>query len=189
MQGTEPEESYMTTDLYERIVSQRGTIAGIGERIPGYRGYMEAQVRRAADRLLRDYVVAQFERQLQRLPGIEETLMRGGGLEWMSDTRSAKSKMQTFIDRIRTAARGYSGLFSNIKIDSDELERLYAFDEAMLRYVDQFAEGFDALEQAAASNKGIREAIAALDALTGEANQAFDLRKDVIISLTGEEAI
>ena len=179
----------MTTDLYERIVSQRGTIAKIGERIPGYRGYMEAQVRREADRRLRDYVVRQFEQQLQRLPGIEKALMNSSGLEWMGNTRSVKTKMQTFIDRIRTAARGYSGLFSNIKIEGDELEKLYAFDEAMLRYVDQFAEGFDALEQAAASNEGIREAIAALDALTLEANQAFELRKDVIISLTGEEAI
>ena len=176
----------MTTDLYERIVSRRGTLASIGSKIPGYRGYQEAQVRREADRLIRDYVARQFQQQLDRLLDIENTLLERGGLEWMSNTRNLKTQMTTFIERIQTAARGYSGLFTNIKIDSEELEKLYAFDEAMLRYEEQFVAAFDRLQQAASANEGIGDALDALRALVREADQAFALRKDVILGLSDE---
>lgn len=178
----------MATNLYDRIIKQRGTMGNIGSKIPGYRGYQDAEVRRQADQLLREHIAAQLEQQFDRLPAIEKMLLDAGGLQWMSDTRALKAQMTTFVERIRTAARGYSGLFTNIKIGSEELEKLYAFDEAMLRYEDDFAAKMDALEQAAAANDGIAEAIAALSALVREADQAFALRKDVIVGLAGLDA-
>ncbi|MCZ7544054.1 MAG: hypothetical protein M5R40_11235 [Anaerolineae bacterium] len=177
----------MNEDLYQRIISQRGRMGKIGERIPGYRGYQDAQVRREADHLLREHIAGQFQQQLNRLPDIESTLLENSGLEWLDNTRDVKSRMTTFIERIRTAARGYSGLFANIKVGSEELAKLYAFDEAMLRYVDDFAAAIDTLQETASSGEGIGSAIAALKALVSEADQAFSLRSDVILGLAGAE--
>lgn len=177
----------MPQDLYQKIVNRRGTMGKIGEKIPGYRGYQEAQARREADRLLRDYIVKQFQHQLDRLPSIEKMMMNQGGIQWIDDTANVKTLMQTFIGKIENAARGYAGLFSNVKVDGDALAKLYAFDEAMLDYVDDFAAKIDQLEAAVLNNENIGKAIMELDKLTREAIQAFDMRGQVMLGVGEEE--
>jgi len=167
-------------DLYARIVRDRGRLESLAAKIPGFKGYMEMSARRQADRLIREHVVEQLKLQLNRLPSIEKTLLDQGGLSYMSKTRSAKTKLQTFIDRIATDTPGYSGFFEAVKIDAEDLEVTYAFDRALLDYEDQFKEKLDALQAAAAKNEGVDEAIGALDALTVEANEAYSLRDSVM---------
>jgi hypothetical protein len=98
----------------------------------------------------------------------------------MSTTKSVKTKFQTLIDRIATDAPGYSGFFAATSIGPDELETIYAFDEAMLRYAEQIAGLLDNLGKAVTARGGIPEAISALDTLMLEANAAYDLREDVL---------
>ncbi len=167
-------------DLYSRIVRERGSVEGLLARIPGFRGYMEMNARRQADRLIREYVAGQLKTQLNRLPTIETALLDGGGLAYMSKTRSAKSKFQTFVDRVATDAPGYSGFFDAVKIGPDDLAVIYSFDQALLDYADKFKEKLDTLQDAAANNEGIDEAIRELDALTIEANEAYNLRENVL---------
>ena len=57
---------------------------------------------------------------------------------------------------------------------------IYSFDQALLDYVDKFKDKLDALQDAATMNQGVDEAIRELDALTIEANQAYNLREDVL---------
>jgi len=167
-------------DLYSRIVRERGSLEGLVARIPGFRGYMDMTARRQADRLIREHVVAQLKTQLNRLSEIEKVLLDAGGLSFMSKTRSAKTKFQTFIDRIATDAPGYSGFFDAVKIGQDDLGVIYAFDQALLDYVDKFALALDALRDAALRGEGVEEGIRTLDALTVEANDAYGLRENVL---------
>jgi hypothetical protein len=57
------------------------------------------------------------------------------------------------------------------------------FDELQIRFADQFQSGLDELEQAAASGSGIDEALASLDRMAVEANEAFSKREDMIAGL------
>lgn len=175
----------MTLDnnLYNRIVSERGSFERMVERLPGFGGYMEMSARRQADRMLREQVVARLKEQLARLAQIEKVLLDNGGLSYMSKTRSAKTKFQTFIDRIATDAPGYSGFFSANKIDALDLQVVYAFDEALLDYVEKFRTRLDALNDAAMQNEGVEEQIRELDALTIEANEAYSLRENVLMGI------
>jgi hypothetical protein len=84
---------------------------------------------------------------------------------------------------VRAAALGYAGLDDEIKIREAELDKLHSFDEALVRYVDKFDESLNTLEQAVNSRTGIENAIAALDKLAIEANEAFSLREDVLTNL------
>lgn len=177
----------MPQDLYEQIVSKRGGLAKIGEKIPGYRGYMEAQARREADHQLREYIEKQFQQQMDRVPVIERRMMQQGGIQWIDDTAALKTVINTFLDKIRTAPRGGGTLFSNMKVDNEALARLYAFDETMLDYVDDFGEGIDKLEAAIDANEGIGSAISSMDALVREATSAFGMRDQVILGLAGEQ--
>lgn len=172
------------SDLYQRIVSQRGGIEGLLARIPGFRGYIDKGHRRAADRMVREYVAGQLKQQIDRLGQVEKQILDvDGGLSFMSKTSSAKTKLQTYHDRVLAAMPGYAGLDDPIKIREEELERLYSFDESQIRYADQVKAAIDALQAAVANSDGINEAIQALDAVAIEANQAFGLREDAILNI------
>ena len=171
------------SDLYDDIVSQRGSVERLLSRIPGFRGYNNKADRRTADRMLRDHIAAEMGKRVNRLTVLEKKLLDGGGLAYMSETRSAKTKLQMYHDRIKAAAPGYSGFFAAMRVDDEELQKLYSFDEAQIRYADRFDEALGTLEQAISSKEGIDEAIAALDALTIEANEAFSLREIVLTNL------
>ena len=170
-------------DLYSRIVRDRGKMENMLARLPGFRGYMELNARRQADRMIREHVADQLQQQVTRFTAIEKTLLDAGGLSYMSQTRSAKTKLQTFVDRVATDAPGYSGFFDAIKIGAQDLEIVYAFDKALLDYVDKIGERVSALQKAAQSGEGVDDAIRHLDALALEANEAYRLREDVLKGL------
>jgi hypothetical protein len=167
-------------DLYEKIVSQRRGFSWIAGKMPGFRGYMENTTRRTADRMLREHVASQFRQLRNQLDQIEVQLLQIGGLTYMGQTKSIKTKFQTFIDRIATDAPGYSGFLAANKITPDDLETVYAFDEAMIRYTEDIADGLQQFEKAVSSRRGIPEALTHLDNLMMEANRAYDLRDDVL---------
>lgn len=172
------------SDLYNQIVSERGSFESLLARIPGFRGYVDKGARRTADRMLRDYVAGLLTRRIQRLVGIEGQLLDSeGGFSFMGKTANVKMKLQTFHDRVSAAAPGYSGFAEAVKVGPEELERIYSFDEAMIRYMDKFDEALTGLEGAVNAHEGIDAALAKLDAVTTEANQAFALREDVLINL------
>lgn len=172
------------SDLYERIVGQRGTFERVLGWIPGFKGYLDKGYRRDADRMIRDYVAGELTKCVARLVELERRILdMDGGLMMMSDTNSVKTKLQTFRDRVQAAAPGYSGFMESVKIGAEELERIYAFDEAQIRFAHGMNEGLDALDAAIASGNGIREAIQRLDRLTVEANTAFSLRDQVITQI------
>lgn len=167
-------------DLYEKIVSQRRGFSWIAGKMPGFRGYMENTTRRTADRMLREHVASQFKQLLDEFVTAEKRLLEAGGLSYMGKTKSIKSKFQTFIDRIATDAPGYSGFLAANKITPDDLETVYAFDEAIIRYTEDIADGINRMKSAIDTKTGIPEALNHLDDLMVEANQAYDLRDDVL---------
>lgn len=167
-------------NLYDKIVSQRSGMAWLVSKVPGFRGYMEMTSRRTADRMLRDHVAGQYKQLMSEFVNLETKLVRAGGLSYMAQTKDIKTKFQTFIDRIATDAPGYSGFLAANKITADDLETIYAFDEAMIRYTEQIADGLAQLRTAIDARQDIPDAINALDSLMVEANQAYDLRDDVV---------
>lgn len=176
----------MPSELYEKIVSQRGGLERLIARIPGFKGYQEKQARRTADRLLRDHLAEQLDQRLDRLIRIEKRILDSGGLMLMSATRSVKTKLQTYRDRVKTAAPKYDGMWAQIKIGAEELDKIYAFDEAQLTYLDAIDAALDAVEKSIGSDEDLRAALDGLTAAVQEANDAFQLRDDVILGFETE---
>lgn len=172
------------SDLYDKIVSQRGSLERMVARIPGFRGYQDKQARRTADRMLRDHLAQQLTQQIDRFIRIEKDILDTDGLKFMSRTRDVKSKFQRYRDMIRTEAPGYSGMWSQLKIGEEELERIYSFDEAQIRYVDRISDALDTLNNAANNVDGdFGKALSEFDALLDEAIQAYELRDSLLTDL------
>lgn len=176
----------MTGDLFDRIVNQRGSFENLLTRIPllgdNIESYFDMSAQRDADRIVREHVAGLLKQQIARFAQAESTILDNGGLAFMGKTRRTKSRLQTLTDRIGTAAPGYA-FTGALKVGQAELADIYAFDEAMLRYVDQISEAVEGLVSAANANAGIDEALASIDAVVAEADEAFSLRKNVINGL------
>jgi len=174
-------------DLYNKIVSDRGTLENLASKIPGFSGYMEQSSRREADRTIRDHVAGLLQAQINRMATIERDIMSSAGIGFMEKTKSTKTRLENLRRRIATDTPGYSGFFATNKIGPDELARVYAFDAAMVEYTDKIGEALDALGEAASSGEGIGEAISALDDVVSEAHQAYDLRDTVFNGIEEQE--
>jgi hypothetical protein len=171
------------SELYDKIVNQRGSFERLVARIPGFRGYQDKTARRKADTMLRDHIADQINEKIQRFVRIQNVILDKAGMSYMSKARTVKDKIQLYHDRVKAAAPGYSAMWAAVKIDSEELEKIYSFDEAQIRYVDKLNEALDTLEKAVNSKEGIDAALDAVDALAGEANEAFNLREDVLTNI------
>jgi hypothetical protein len=168
------------TDLYDQISGDRGGIESFMGKIPGYKGYKEKEMRREADKLLRDVLARRLEEQWRRLPDIQKQLLSSGQIQWLDDIEGATMKLQTLIDRIKTATYGYAGFFDAVRVKEDELDQLYNFDMALDEEVDQITAAIDELGVTVMSKDGVGEAITHLTATVSAANETFSRRKDVL---------
>jgi hypothetical protein len=168
--------------LVDKISPSRGGLEKLVGSIPGYQGYKEKEMRREADRLLRDTLARKYEEQWSRLSGVQKRLMSAGGIEFTDDLESAAVKLRGFIDKLKTAAMGYGGVFDAVKVKEDTLDKLYAFDNALADGLTQISGTIDAIDAAIAAKQGVPEAIGRFDDQCRYLVTTFEQRKEVLIS-------
>jgi hypothetical protein len=173
----------MTSELYEKIVSQRGTLENLVAKIPGFKGYHEKNARRQADTMLRDFLAERMDKIITHFVRAENSILGNGqGLMHMSRTREVKNKLESYRDRIKTANPKYSNMFASIKIGNEELDKIYAFDEAQLRFIDELEAGVNDLIDAVEKGE-FKDALETVFDSAQIAIDAFMLRDDVILEL------
>jgi hypothetical protein len=171
----------MVGDLTEKIQSEQSKFEKLIGKIPGYSGYKKKEQRREADKLLRLHVAKKYEEQLNKLNQIQYDLTLQGRLRVLVALERASMKLQLLIDRIKTASYGYSGWFDAVRVQEDDLSKLYDFDEAMLASVDTLAGVLAQLAEKGQTEEPTAEAnqlISTLESL----NATFSQRQDVLIS-------
>jgi hypothetical protein len=168
-------------DILGSITNARGLLEKIASKIPGFGGYMEKETRRSADKLLRETIASRYGDQLSRISGLQAQLVQNGGIEYVDDLQDAGTRLQRFIDTVKTASYGYAGFFDAVKVKEDELAKLYAFDNALLDNAAKVTSLVDAVE-AAMGGEGLPAAIKAHIAAVAECNAAFERRKEVLLS-------
>lgn len=153
-------------------------------KVPGFGGYIERQKRRDSDKLIREYIFDQFRELEGRVSRMQRDFIRQGDIQYVDDLEATAIKLRTFADRIKTAQRGYAGLFDAVKINEDELTQLYEYDASMLDFTDEINHAIDNVE-ASVGTDGLQAAIRHLETKAEESIQAFDRRESAILGLTG----
>jgi len=174
------------SDFREEIKSDRGGLKRLLSEVPGFKGYIEEEDRRTADKLMREAVADRYNELLDWLFAIQREFVDQGKLEVQDDLESVGVKLRTFVDRIRKASYGYSGFFSAVKVDRDRLDELYEYDNALLDGVEKFEEILEGLENAE-EDEELRRRIKELDKLARKAVQWADRRKNAIVGDAEEE--
>lgn len=168
-------------DLFSKMTDEHNLLEKLASKIPGFGGYLKEEQRRTADKLLRDTLANRYEEQWQRVSAIQRRMVEEMMIDEVDKLESAALKLRTFIDGMKTAAYGYGSLFDAVKVNDAELQKLYAFDNALLEGVTRVSSAVDNVE-ASLGTDGLPAAIRNLTTITAENVTAFDRRKEVLMT-------
>jgi hypothetical protein len=168
------------SDFFEKVSSQVDPFKKLLGYIPGFNGYIERQNRRDADKILRDTVARRFEELWGRASNLQAELVNSGMIKYVDDMEKASIALRTFVDKITTAARGYSGMFDAVKINEKELEAIYQFDVAFFELGDQVSRGLDNVEASLGDESALPAAIRNITSLARLAVETFERRSEVV---------
>ena len=167
------------SDLFDQVTSDQDIFKKIASHIPGFKGYIERQNRRAADKLLRKQVALRYDELYNRASRLQKDVADAGEIPLLDDMESIATRLRTFMDKIKTASYGYSGFFDAVKINEEELAKLYTFDAAFFDLAGQISSGLDNLE-ASIGTDGLKAAIRNVKSLARQAVENFERRYEVI---------
>lgn len=173
----------MTDQYYDKVSADLDPFKKILSVIPGFKGYIERQKRRDSDKILRETVANRFDQQWQRISALQRDFISQGELQYVDDLEAAAIKLRTFIDRIRRARRGYSGLFDAEKINEKELALLYQYDASLLEMSDLVASAIDNVEASVGSD-GLPAAIRNLTSVSQQCIDAYNRRDEAMRAQT-----
>ncbi len=173
------------SNLYEKITGESTGLGKLLGKIPGLDGYMERGRRREADQLLRETISARLEETRLKLGNVHHELSRYiiKAMDFAEPLGRADTRLMGLIGKIKDAPQGYAGFFDAVKVEEEDLARLYAFDEGMLNHADQIAASVAALEKAAATDGDIGGGIRELTTALQEANETFSARNEVLTGI------
>lgn len=165
--------------LLDNVKDEMSGFEKLVAKIPGYKGYKEKELRREADKLLREAIAARMRTVKKGLNALQQDMVSEGKYDLLDEAESAATQLQTFIDRVRTATYGYGGLFDAVRIKEDDLDRVYQFDEALMSYADRIEGAVERAREGLAGEEA-RALVLMIRDITREANATFDERQDVL---------
>ena len=151
-------------------------------KIPGYKGYKEKEMRREADKLLRDHIYGVLTEQRRRIEDIQGDLGIEH-IEFVEKIGTARRRLQTLADTVHTAAYGYAGLFDAVRVKEEQLDALYSFDNGLLAESEVIAANVDSLQAAADNGEGLTGAIRDLTETITKLQNLYNRRKDVLTGM------
>jgi hypothetical protein len=169
------------TDPLGKITEGKDLLGRIRNFLAGFVGYVERENRREADKLVRTTLADRYDEQWSRVSALQRELISAGQLEVVDDLEAAAIKLRTFVDRVRGAAYGYSGFFDAVRVNQDELARMYEFDVALLESVERIRAAVDNVEASIGSD-GLPAAIRNLVTLSQDTIDTYNRRDEVILA-------
>jgi DNA repair exonuclease SbcCD ATPase subunit len=154
--------------------------------LPVIGDYQDKERRREADRRLRESIARSLESARKRVIEIERLLLNKGKLTDLPYVDVAANRLQTLIDRIRTAPSGYAGFFDMETIREPELEKLHQFDQGIAATVPEIETRIDAMQQAIEGGEDYSQHLVELIRELDDLGERLDHRKEAIRSVAEE---
>ena len=168
--------------IFGKVSEDMDPLKKILVKVPGFGGYIERQKRRDSDKLLREYIFDQFRELESRVSSLQRDFISQGEITYVDDLEATAIKLRTFADRVKTAPRGYTGLFDAVNVNEAELTELYVYDSAMLDLVDEIEHAIDNV-QSSVGTDGLPASIRHLETKAEECIQVFDKRDAVVLGI------
>lgn len=125
----------MTDGGYEAAKAQRNILERLGEKIPGFRGFQDRELRRDVDKLQREHIAGEIGRLKTALRDRARAYTDAGQIALLGPFDRLDRQLDGLSQTVRFADYGATGLFDAVKIGEAELQRLYEFDLSLLEDV------------------------------------------------------
>ena len=139
---------------YEEARAQRNVLEKLGEKIPGYRGFQDRELRRDVDRLQREHMAGELGRLKAALRDCARGYTDAGKIGVLSGFDRLDRQLDGLSQAIRFSDYGATGLFDPVKIGEPELQRLYEFDLSVVDDLAQIEGEIAALPSPGAADPG-----------------------------------
>ncbi len=174
--------------IFGKVTGDMDIFKKLGSKIPGFSGYIERQARRDSDKLLRDMIFKRFRELEGRVSSLQKDFIAHGEIQYVDDLEAVAIKLRTFADKVRTAPRGYSGLFDAVNKNEAELQNLYEYDAAMLELADEVDRSIDNVE-ASVGTDGLPASIRHLETSARLCVDTYNQRENVFIATFATEGV
>ena len=158
------------------MTDQRNWLERLGEKIPGYNGYVQKERRRDIDKLHREHLADRLRAIKQHLNDVVRELSDTGRLMEVGPIDRASKKLDHAENRVRFASYGYSGFFDVVKVEERQLDRLYQFDLALVQRVEQLEDHAREMKSKMTTGPELKASAAQLESALDELNRTFDER-------------
>ncbi len=183
-QGAPPPPGAQPVDLRQRVDNDRGVLKRLQLLVPGFRGYRQAEDIREADALLRLQVADKMKNARTTIENSRSALSNAGGYAVLTDMAPLLADLMRLEGSIRHAEQGYTGISPAVRINPQQLDRLYEYDYGFAAAGDQLSQTIAPLPGlASGANANLAQVetlIATARSQVNQLDQAFKARIQAI---------
>ncbi|MBC7081769.1 MAG: hypothetical protein H5T44_05975 [Thermoplasmatales archaeon] len=169
-------------DIRERIEEDRGVLKKIQLIIPGYEGYRRREDIRKADNLLRNQLADKLKIARNDIEGVRRNLVYKYETRNLEKIGDLLNYFQKIDGQLRHAEHGYSGISPAIRIEEEELNKLYEFDYSMAKIIEGIIN--EAKKMRSVKEEEMLDEIERIREMLGEFEKTFKMR---MVYITGTE--
>ncbi len=135
-------------DLRQRVEDDRGIIKRLQLLVPGYRTYREGEDIRAADSLLRLQVADKIKNSRATVENTRQALVQANQFTALTDLAPLIADLWRLEGEIRFGEQGYTGISPAVRVNPQQIDRLYEYDFGFAQAGDQLAQTIASLPSA-----------------------------------------
>jgi len=182
--GTQAPSGSPPVDLRQRVEADRGTLKRLQLLVPGFRGYRQGEDIREADSFLRIQVADKVKNARTTIENSRTALTNANQFQALYDLAPLIADLLRLEGQIRFAEQGYTGISPAVRINPQQLDRLYEYDYGFAQAGDQLNETVSPLPSlATGSNPAAVSAL--LATARGQVNQLDSAFKARIQAIEG----
>jgi hypothetical protein len=180
--GTQAPAGAPPVDLRQTVEDNRGVLKRLQLLIPGFRGYRQGEDIREADNFLRIQVADKIKNARTTVENSRSALSNSNQFQALYDLAPLIADLLRFEGQVRHAEQGYTGISPAVRINPQQLDRLYEYDYGFVSAADQLSQTIAPLPTLAGGSDGAQTAalLATARSQLNQLDQAFRARIQVI---------
>lgn len=180
--GTQAPAGSAPVDIRQQVDSSRGVLKRLQLLLPGFRGYRQGEDIREADSFLRIQVADKLKNARTTIENSRSALSNAGQFAALKDLSPIIADLLGLEGRVRHAEQGYTGVSPAVRVNPQQLDRLYEYDYGFAEAADQLNQTISPLPSLtlASNSPAVQTLITTARGQITQLDQAFKARMQVI---------
>ena len=180
--GTAAPAGAPPVDIRTKVDQDRGVLKRLQLLVPGFRGYRLGEDIRAADSFLRIQVADKIKNARTTIENSRSSLSNASQFQALNDLAPVIADLLKLEGEVRFAEQGYTGISAAVRINPQQLDRLYEYDYGFVQAADQLNQTVAPLPTLAtgANSADVTALVVTTRSQVNQLEQAFKARLQVI---------